>query len=81
MSVEADNAKLGSAYWRLWTATTASSAGDGLLSVALPLAAATRTRNAAAVALVLVAQRLPWAVCSVPAGAMAGIQRTLVCSS
>src|SRR5437868_207735 len=40
-------AGLGAAYWRLWTATAASSAGDGLLSVALPRGAATRTRPAA----------------------------------
>ena len=40
-----ERARLGSAYWRLWTAATISSVGDGVDLAALPLLAASLTRD------------------------------------
>lgn len=62
---------LGGAYWRVWTAATASGAGDGLVAVALPLAVAASTRSAAVTAGVFAVGRLPWLVCALPAGVLA----------
>jgi MFS family permease len=46
-----------------------SGVGDGVILAAMPLLAATLTRSALLVSLVVVAQRLPWAVVAVPVGA------------
>jgi len=62
---------LGRPYWQLWGAASVSSLGDGLAVVALPLLAAGLTRSPALVAGVVVAQRLPWLLLSLPAGALA----------
>src|ERR1700730_12032328 len=56
-------------YWELWWANTASGIGDGVILAALPLLAAKLTGNALLVALVVVVQRLPWAVVAIPVGA------------
>src|SRR5947199_7118329 len=71
MSVEADNAKLGSAYWRLWTSASVSSLGDGLIAVGLPLIAVTLTHSPLAVAAVAFATRLPWLVIGPLSGVIA----------
>ena len=62
--------RLGPGFARLWTAATISTVGDGISVVAYPWLASQLTRNAAAVALVPVALRLPWLVVSLPAGAL-----------
>ena len=62
---------MGPTYWRLWAATATSSLGDGFSLVALPLLAASLTDSPALVAGVLVAQRLPWLLFGVAAGAFA----------
>src|SRR5258708_3768021 len=62
---------LGPAYWWVWTATTVSAVGDGLALVAFPLLALQYTSDARLVAGVAVAQRLPWLLCSLLAGALA----------
>lgn len=60
---------LGSRFWALWSSTTASGLGDGLNAVALPLLAATLTRRPILIAAVVFAQRLPWLVVGLLAGA------------
>ena len=63
--------RLGSRFWRLWTATGISSLGDGMVLVAFPLLALTFTRNPIALAGVVVAGRLPVFLVALPAGAIA----------
>jgi MFS family permease len=52
-------------------ASALSNVADGVFQVALPLLAVTLTRSPALVAGVAVAQRLPWLVMALPAGALA----------
>ena len=61
---------LGGAYRRLWTATAVSTLGDGMYLAALPLLAATLTRDPLAVSVVTFAGWLPWLLFSLPAGAL-----------
>lgn len=61
---------LGSAYWNLWYAGVIDSIGDGAFAVALPLVAATLTRDPRLIALVTAATYLPWVLLSLPAGAI-----------
>jgi MFS family permease len=61
-------APLGSKYYRLFAATTVSNLGDGVSSIAGPWLASAITRNPVLVAMVMVAQRLPWLVFTLPAG-------------
>lgn len=56
----AGSASLGSRYWRFWCATTVSAFGDGLRVAALPLLAATMTRDPVVISMVSVANYLPW---------------------
>ena len=63
--------RLGSDFLRLWSATAVSSVGDGVRVTALPLLAAAFTRNPMLVAGVLFVGKLPWLLCSLPAGAIA----------
>ncbi len=60
--------RLGASYWKLFTASVISNLGDGMGSVAYPWLASAVTRNPILVALVVVAQRLPWLVFTLPAG-------------
>ncbi len=60
--------RLGSRYQRLLAATTISNLGDGVSTIAYPWLASAITRNPLLVALVAVAQRLPWLVFTLPAG-------------
>src|SRR4051812_15544208 len=55
---------------RLLAATWVSGTGDGVRLVALPLLAATVTRDPLAVAAVAVAQGLPWLLFTLLAGAL-----------
>jgi MFS family permease len=61
---------LGSAYAKLWTAAAVSFLGDGIYSTALPLLAATLTRDPLRVASVEVASQLPWLLFALHAGAL-----------
>jgi MFS family permease len=65
-----DRARLGAAYWRLWTADGLSNLADGLLKVALPLLALTHTASPALIAGLPMAFSLPWLVFALPAGAL-----------
>ena len=62
---------LGPAFRRLWLAGALSNLADGVFQVALPLLAVSLTRSPAEVAAVALAQRLPWLVMALPAGALA----------
>ncbi len=55
-------------FLSLYTATAISNLGDGVGTVAYPWLASAVTRNPVLVALVAVAQRLPWLVFTLPAG-------------
>lgn len=60
--------RLGGRYWRLWTASVISNLGDGVAQIAYPWLASAVTRNGLLIALIAVAQRLPWLVFTLPAG-------------
>ncbi len=60
--------KLGSAYAKLFAASTVSNIGDGIGTIAYPWLASALTRNGFLIALVAVVQRLPWLLFSLPAG-------------
>jgi MFS family permease len=62
--------RLGGNYWRLFTATSVSNLGDGLMLVAVPWLASTITRDPMQIALVTLATRLPWLLFSLPAGVL-----------
>lgn len=60
--------KLGTNYVKIWTASVISNLGDGVGQIAYPWLASAVTRNPVLIALVAVAQRLPWLVFTLPAG-------------
>jgi MFS family permease len=59
---------LGRNYRKLFAATTVSNLGDGVSLIAYPWLASAITRNPVLIALVAVAQRLPWLLFTLPAG-------------
>lgn len=60
--------RLGRSYWKLFTASAISNLGDGVGQIAYPWLATAITRNPVLIALVMVVQRLPWLLFSLPAG-------------
>ena len=60
--------KLGSSYWRLWTATAISNLGDGISGVADPWVASAVTRSPLLIAAAGFASRLPWLIFTLHAG-------------
>src|SRR5918996_1369491 len=62
--------RLGSEFRVLWTAAAVSNLGDGLRVAALPLLAATITRDPAQIAAVTAAIWLPWLLIGLYAGAL-----------
>jgi MFS family permease len=67
-AVSKPGTKLGGRYWRLWAASVTSNLGDGIAAIAYPWLASAVTRNAVLIALIAVAQRLPWLLFTLPAG-------------
>ncbi|GMQ92654.1 MAG: MFS transporter [Acidimicrobiia bacterium] len=59
---------LGANYWKLWTASVTSNLGDGVAGIAYPWLASAVTRNALLIALIAIAQRIPWLIFTLPAG-------------
>jgi len=59
---------LGSGYRKVFSASVVTNLGDGVGVVAYPWLASALTRNPMLIAVVGVAQRLPWLVFSLPAG-------------
>jgi MFS family permease len=62
--------RLGRNYQRLFAASTISNLGDGVGFIAYPWLASAITRNPLLIALVVVTQRLPWLLFSLPAGVL-----------
>jgi MFS family permease len=63
-----DPNRLGGNYFKLFSASTISNIGDGIGIIAYPWLASAITRNPLLIAVVAVAQRLPWLLFSLPAG-------------
>ena len=59
---------LGLNYWKLWFSSAISNFGDGIAIVAYPWLASAITRDPFQIALVATLQRLPWLLCTLPAG-------------
>ncbi len=64
----AEKVRLGSGYRKVFAASVVSNLGDGVAQVGYPWLASAVTRNPALVAGVVVAQRLPWLLFTLPAG-------------
>ena len=62
---------LGPRFWRVWSAAVVSNLADGIFQIALPLLAVSLTTSPALVAGVAFANRLPWLVFALVAGALA----------
>ncbi|MEM9561912.1 MAG: MFS transporter [Actinomycetota bacterium] len=62
---------LGRGYRRLFAASTISNLGDGIGMLAYPWLASAITRNPLLISIVVVLQRLPWLLVSLPAGVVA----------
>jgi MFS family permease len=60
--------RLGASYYKLFWASVVSNLGDGMSLIAYPWLASAVTRDPLLVSLVVVAQRLPWLVFTLPAG-------------
>jgi MFS family permease len=60
--------KLGVSYWKLWSATTISNLGDGIVAIAYPWLASAVTRSPLLIALSAVFSRLPWLIFTLHAG-------------
>ena len=61
---------LGPAFWRLYAASGVSNLADGVTRVALPLLAATLTRDPVLIAALTSLAFLPWLLFALPAGAV-----------
>ncbi|NNC92183.1 MAG: MFS transporter [Acidimicrobiia bacterium] len=59
-----------SRFTRLWTASTISNLGDGVVFAAFPLIVASLTRDPIAVSVLAFSLRLPWLLFALPAGAI-----------
>ena len=57
-----------SRFTRLWTASTISNLGDGVVFAAFPLIVASLTRDPIAVSVLAFSLRLPWLLFALPAG-------------
>lgn len=64
----ATKTRLGPSYRKLFSASTISNMGDGVGQLAYPWLASAVTRNPLLIALIAVAQRLPWLLFSLPVG-------------
>ncbi len=60
--------RLGPSYHKLFTSTVISNVGDGMSTIAYPWLASAITRNPILISLVVLVQRLPWLVFTLPAG-------------
>jgi len=67
---QAPPSRLGGPFWRLFASSSASNLSDGVLQAALPLLAATLTRNPLAVSALASLAFLPWLLFALPAGTL-----------
>lgn len=65
-----EKVKLGSSYWRLWSASAISNLGDGIAAVAYPWLASSVTRSPFLIALIGFASRVPWLLFTLFAGVL-----------
>jgi len=73
VSVDATEAKpqrLGASFWRLFTSSSTSNLSDGIQQAALPLLAATLTRDPVAVSAMGALAFVPWLLFALPAGTL-----------
>ncbi|MFJ9553352.1 MFS transporter [Nocardiopsis sp. NPDC101807] len=63
--------RLGGRFWTVWTSSGLSNLADGILKIALPLAALRFTDSPTLIAGVAFALTIPWLLLSLPAGALA----------
>jgi MFS family permease len=63
-----ENSRLPGAYWRLFSASTVSNLGDGIIVSAGPLLALSMTDDTRLISAVSFAAMLPWLLLSLPAG-------------
>ncbi|MET0839218.1 MAG: MFS transporter [Marmoricola sp.] len=69
MSVEAAvRPQLGASFWRLFASSSTSNLSDGIMQAALPLLAATLSRDPVAVSTLGAVAFLPWLLFAIPAG-------------
>ncbi len=61
---------LGASFWRLFASSSTSNLADGVLQAALPLLAATLTRDPVAVSALAAIAFLPWLLLALPAGTL-----------
>lgn len=66
-----DSRSLGAPFWKLWTSSGVSNLADGVLKMAMPLAALHFTDSPVLIAGVTLALTLPWLLFALPAGALA----------
>lgn len=66
----APSKKLGANFYKLWAASAISNFGDGIRLTALPLLAATLTRDPGRIAAVFFASSAPWLLFALTAGAL-----------
>jgi len=64
----AEKIRLGASYRKVYAASAISNLGDGVAQIGYPWLASAVTRNPLLVAAVVVAQRLPWLLFTLPAG-------------
>ena len=60
--------RLGASYRKLLVSTAISNVGDGMSTIAYPWLASAITRNPILISLVVLVQRLPWLIFTLPAG-------------
>ncbi|MFM8854483.1 MAG: MFS transporter, partial [Acidimicrobiaceae bacterium] len=60
--------RLPNSYWRLFTSSTISTLGDGMVVAAAPLLAISLTDDSRLIASISFAAMLPWLILSLPAG-------------
>ncbi len=63
-------AGMGASFWRLFTSSGTSNLSDGILQAALPLLAATLTRDPVAVSALAAVFFLPWLLFALPSGTL-----------
>lgn len=65
-----DGDRLDGRFWKLWTSSTGSALGSGMVTVAAPLLVASRSSDPLVVSGAVAAAMLPWLLLSLPAGVL-----------
>ena len=69
--IDSSQKRLPADYYRLFAASAVSNLGDGVAIIAYPWLASAITRSGLLISLVVLVQRLPWLLFSLPAGVIA----------